>query len=38
MAAHVLGAMEGNVSIRQFIHQLRAGKKAAPVTGLTSTV
>lgn len=29
MATHVLGAMEGNVSIRTFIHQLRAGKKAA---------
>lgn len=29
MASHVLGEMEGNVSVREFIHQLRAGKKAA---------
>ena len=29
LASHVLGAMEANISIRVFIHQLRAGKKAA---------
>ncbi len=29
MACHILGAMEGNVSLRQFVHQLRAGKQAA---------
>lgn len=29
MASHVLGSMEANVSIPQFVHQLRAGKKAA---------
>ncbi len=29
MTCHVLGAMEGHVSIPQFIHQVRAGKKAA---------
>jgi len=29
MATHVLGAMEANVSIPQFVHQFRAGKKAA---------
>jgi uncharacterized protein (TIGR03083 family) len=29
LTSHVLGAMEANVSIPQFIHQLRAGKKAA---------
>ncbi|MCU1454289.1 MAG: hypothetical protein JWN46_2435 [Acidimicrobiales bacterium] len=29
LASHVLGAMEANVSIPQFVHQLRAGKKAA---------
>ena len=29
MASHVLGAMEGNVSLREFLHQLRAGKKVA---------
>ncbi len=29
MTCHVLGAMEGHVSIQQFIHQVRAGKKAA---------
>ena len=29
MASHVLGAMDANASIPQFIHQFRAGKKAA---------
>jgi uncharacterized protein (TIGR03083 family) len=29
MTCHLLGAMEGHVSVPQFIHQLRAGKKAA---------
>lgn len=29
LASHVLGAMEGHASLPQFIHQLRAGKKAA---------
>jgi uncharacterized protein (TIGR03083 family) len=29
MASHVLGAMDANASIPQFVHQLRAGKKAA---------
>jgi uncharacterized protein (TIGR03083 family) len=29
MASHVLGAMDANSSFPQFIHQLRAGKKAA---------
>jgi uncharacterized protein (TIGR03083 family) len=29
LVSHVLGAMEGNVSFPQFLHQLRAGKKAA---------
>ena len=29
MASHMLGEMEGNVSMRQFIHQWRAGNKAA---------
>lgn len=27
MVAHVLGAMEGNASLREFIHQARAGKR-----------
>jgi uncharacterized protein (TIGR03083 family) len=29
MASHVLGAMEANASMPEFVHQLRAGKKAA---------
>ena len=29
LVSHVVGAMEANVSIPQFIHQLRAGKRAA---------
>src|SRR5207245_1668028 len=29
MAAHVLGGMEAFASIRQFVHQMRAGRKAA---------
>ena len=29
LASHVLGAMEANVSLPQFIHQLRAGNRAA---------
>jgi len=29
LASHVLGAMESNASVRVFVHQLRAGKKAA---------
>ena len=29
MASHLLGEMEGNVSLPQFIHQWRAGNKAA---------
>jgi uncharacterized protein (TIGR03083 family) len=29
LASHVLGGMEGNVSFPTFIHQFRAGKKAA---------
>lgn len=29
MVAHVLGAMEGNASLREFIHQARAGKRRA---------
>jgi uncharacterized protein (TIGR03083 family) len=29
LAAHVLGGMEGFASIRQFLHQMRAGSKAA---------
>ncbi len=29
MAAHVLGGMEAFASVRQFAHQMRAGKKAA---------
>jgi uncharacterized protein (TIGR03083 family) len=29
MASHVLGAMDANASVPQFVHQLRAGKKAA---------
>ena len=29
LVSHVVGAMEANVSILQFIHQLRAGKRAA---------
>lgn len=29
MASHVLGAMEANNSLRVFVHQFRAGKKAA---------
>lgn len=29
MASHMLGEMEGNVSLPQFIHQWRAGNKAA---------
>jgi uncharacterized protein (TIGR03083 family) len=29
LASHVLGSMEFNTSIREFVHQLRAGKKAA---------
>jgi uncharacterized protein (TIGR03083 family) len=29
MTCHLLGAMDGHVSVPQFIHQIRAGKKAA---------
>jgi len=29
LALHLLGAMEGHVSVREFVHQMRAGKKAA---------
>ena len=29
LAAHVLGGMEGFASFREFVHQMRAGKKAA---------
>lgn len=29
MASHVVGAMEANVSVPQFLHQLRLGKRAA---------
>jgi len=29
MASHVLGAMDANASLRVFVHQFRAGKKAA---------
>ena len=29
MASHVLGAMDANASVPQFVHQLRAGKRAA---------
>jgi len=29
LASHVLGAMEANVSMREFVRQLRVGKKAA---------
>src|SRR3954467_4922892 len=29
MTSHVLGAMEANDSLRVFVHQFRAGKKAA---------
>ena len=29
MVGHLLGSMEGNASFRQFVHQFRAGKKAA---------
>ena len=29
LVAHVLGAMEGQVSLRELAHQVRAGKKAA---------
>jgi len=29
MTLHVLGAMDGHVSVREFVHQMRAGKKAA---------
>lgn len=29
MASHVLGAMDANASVRVFVHQFRAGKKAA---------
>jgi uncharacterized protein (TIGR03083 family) len=29
LAGHVLGGMEGFASFREFVHQMRAGKKAA---------
>jgi uncharacterized protein (TIGR03083 family) len=29
MVSHVVGAMEGQVSLREFVHQLRAGRRAA---------
>ena len=29
MTLHVLGSMDGHVSVREFVHQMRAGKKAA---------
>jgi uncharacterized protein (TIGR03083 family) len=29
LTSHVLGAMEFNTSVREFVHQIRTGKKAA---------